>query len=59
MAARRKPKRPPDEDEAQSQRFIEMARELEAEGELEPDKDEGKALDRLVREGTRTKKDGP
>jgi hypothetical protein len=33
-----KPKRPRDEDEAQSQRFIELARELEAEGDLDLEK---------------------
>ena len=42
------PKPPPDEDEAQSQRFIELAHELEAKGELSPD-DDGSAVDRLLR----------
>ena len=37
-----------DEDEAQSQRFIELAHELEAKGELSPD-DDGGAVDRLLR----------
>jgi hypothetical protein len=37
-----------DEDQAQSQRFIELARDLEVKGELDPDED-GRSLERLVR----------
>jgi hypothetical protein len=40
-------KPPPDEDEAQSQRFLETARALEDAGELSPT-DDGAALERLV-----------
>jgi hypothetical protein len=43
-----KPKRTADEDEAQSRRFIDLAHELEAKGELDTSED-GQALDRLVR----------
>lgn len=41
----KKPK-PKDEDEAQSQRFLDLAKELEAAGELSPT-DDGAALERL------------
>lgn len=40
-------KPPPDEDEAQSRRFIDLARELEADGDLSPTEGEG-AFERLV-----------
>jgi hypothetical protein len=46
MAKPRK-KPPPVEDEAQSKRFLELARELEDAGELSPG-DDGKKLDQLV-----------
>jgi hypothetical protein len=42
------PRRPRDEDEAQSRRFLDLAHELEAKDELDAD-DDGGALDRLVR----------
>lgn len=42
-----KPKTPPDEDEAQSKRFLDLASELEAVGELNPIEGE-KAFKRLV-----------
>jgi hypothetical protein len=38
----------PDEDLAQSQRFLDLARELEAAGELSPTED-GKAFEDLLR----------
>jgi hypothetical protein len=41
------PRRPRDEDEAQSRRFIDLAHDLERKGELDPE-DDGSALDRLV-----------
>ncbi|MFI4976370.1 MAG: hypothetical protein ACHP84_17690 [Caulobacterales bacterium] len=34
--AKPRPKKPPVEDEAQSQRFIDLAHELEAEGDIDP-----------------------
>jgi hypothetical protein len=40
-------KRSSDEDRAQSQRFLDLARELQEKGELDPD-DDGQALERLV-----------
>lgn len=41
-------KKPPaDEDEAQSRRFIDLARELEADGDLSPTEGE-KAFERLL-----------
>lgn len=44
----KKPTKPlPDEDPAQSQRFIDTARELEADGDLSPT-DLGEAFERLV-----------
>lgn len=46
MAKPKKPK-PQDEDEAQSARFIEAARDLEAAGELSPT-DADAAMSRLV-----------
>ena len=36
MAKTPKPKKPPDEDEAQSRRFLETAKALEDAGELSP-----------------------
>jgi hypothetical protein len=36
MTAKRKPKHPPDEDEAQSRRFLAAAAEIEAAGGLSP-----------------------
>jgi len=42
-----KKKRPPDEDEAQSRRFIEAAREIETNGGLSPDEAE-RELERLM-----------
>ena len=56
MAKPRKPKtRPPDEDEAQSQRFLALAHELEAAGELSPTED-GKAFERLLGKAAPPKK---
>jgi hypothetical protein len=43
-----KPKRSPEQDEAQSRRFIDLVHELEEKGELDTSED-GQALDRLVR----------
>lgn len=40
-------KPPPDEDEAQSKRFLDLAAELEAAGDLSPTEGEG-ALERLM-----------
>jgi len=40
-------KPPPDEDEAQSQRFLDLASELEADGDLSPTEGEA-AFERLV-----------
>ena len=48
MAKPKTPKKPPDEDEAQSKRFLDLAHELEAAGDLNPDED-GNALDRLLK----------
>ncbi len=45
MAGHRKPA---EEDEAQSRRFIDLAHELEEKGELDPE-ESGQALERLVR----------
>lgn len=42
-----KAKKPPTEDEAQSRRFLEMARELEADGGLSPT-DAEREFDRLL-----------
>ncbi len=46
-ATTKRSKRPADEDEAQSRRFIDLAHSLERKGELDP-ADDGSALDRLV-----------
>ena len=51
---KRKPKPPPKiEDPEQSQRFLDLAHELEAAGELSPT-DEGDALDNLFRASVRS-----
>lgn len=41
-------KRPTDEDEAQSQRFLDLAGELQEKGDLDPDED-GQAVEGLLR----------
>jgi hypothetical protein len=46
----------PHEDEAQSQRFIDLARELEAEGDLDPDRGE-RGLDQMTRRAEVPKED--
>ena len=46
--AKLKKKPPPVEDEAQSRRFLDLAHELEAAGELSPT-DDGKALEQVIR----------
>lgn len=48
----KKPKRPPNEDEAQSQRFIDLAHELEAEGDIDPEKAE-EAFERVAAQAIR------
>ncbi len=48
MVRPNRPKRSPDEDEAQSRRFMDLAHELEQKGELDTSED-GQALDHLVR----------
>lgn len=45
--AREPKKPPPDEDEAQSKRFLDLARELEAAGDLSPTEG-NEAFERLV-----------
>lgn len=52
-----KKKRPPDEDEAQSRRFIEAARALEATGGLDPLEGE-QEVDRLLKTGVPLPKEG-
>ncbi len=47
-----------EEDEAQSQRFLDLARELEAAGELNP-ADDGSALERLFEKAAPPKKRTP
>jgi hypothetical protein len=49
MTAKQKPP-PGEEDEAQSKRFLDLASELEAAGDLSPTEAEG-ALDKLVKHG--------
>ncbi len=55
-------KKPKDEDEAQSQRFLDLAKELEDAGDLSPTED-GAALERLFEKAAppvhHTKKPGP
>lgn len=53
-----KTKKPPDEDEAQSKRFIETASDLEAAGELDPIEGE-KAFERLLSKTAPPKKPAP
>jgi hypothetical protein len=48
MAKPKKKKAPPIEDEAQSRRFLDLARELEDAGELSPD-ESGEKFERTFR----------
>jgi len=51
------PKKPADEDEAQSRRFIETAKALEDAGELSPTED-GEAFEQLVGKAAPKRKPG-
>jgi hypothetical protein len=57
MAKTPRPKNP-DEDEAQSKRFFDLAAELEAAGDLSPTDGE-RALDRLLEKGAPPKRRKP
>lgn len=57
--AKAKPKKPPTEDEAQSLRFLEMARELEAGDGGRSPTDAESILDALVRTGLPAKHEKP
>lgn len=59
MTSKKPTKSPPDEDPAQSQRFLETARELEAAGDLNLTENGGDALDHVFKKLVPIRKRSP